>query len=77
MTMLPESPFLDPTQPVGPEAPTPFQIDEEVFWHAIDPTWSWGFEDDPPLFLTDPSPDFIEACHRDLLPLLECAARLA
>lgn len=32
-------------------------------------------DDDPPLFITDPSPDFIAAFHRDVLPTLEQLAR--
>lgn len=75
MTPLPFSPFIDISL-VDPE--NRFVLDENRFFHDItsdDTLWSTG--DDPPLFISDPSPDFIEACRRDILPTLEQFARLA
>lgn len=34
-------------------------------------------DDPPPLFIGGPSDDFIEACHRDLVPLIEHHVRRA
>lgn len=76
MTKLPLSPFINPALPLSPTAPTSFLLDERLFWYAVDPTFSWEF-DDTPLFISDPSPDFVKACQRDLLPLLEDLARSA
>ncbi len=44
--------------------------------HVVRLVWSPA-EDPPPLFIEGPSADFIAACHRDLLPAVERAARLA
>lgn len=54
-------------------------------WPMLDwPVWSKRqpqppieFNDPPPLFIGAPSDDFIAACHRDLLPMLERLARRA
>ena len=61
--------------------PIPFRLDEILFMQAVDfpvehAVWSPA-EDPPPLFISDPSPEFIAAMHRDVMPLLERAARLA
>lgn len=62
MATLPLSPFI--TDPDNR-----FVLDETRFLHDITST------DDLPIFITDPSPDFITAMHRDVLPLLEDAVR--
>lgn len=61
-TILPLSPFVtDPDRR--------FVLDEALFLRDV--TGS----DDPPLFLSDPSADFIAAMQRDVLPLIEDAVR--
>jgi hypothetical protein len=83
MTPLPFSPFIDETEI---DEANRFVPNENALFDAIRadtdrwpfldwPVWSPA-EDPPPLFLSDPSPEFIAAMHRDLMPLLERAARL-
>ncbi len=84
ITALPPSPFVDVAEIDDKRR---FVLDENKFfaairatsdhWSMLDwPVWSPA-EDPPPLFIGAPSDDFIEACHRDLMPLLERAARMA
>lgn len=82
ITALPFSPFVDETQVNHDNR---FVLNEDALFEAIraeSDHWPyldapvWPVRDDPPpLFIGAPSDEFIEACHRDLLPLLERAAR--
>lgn len=62
-TPLPPSPFI-----YKPDER--FVLDEAQFMSEV-------LGSDVPLFIGAPSADFIAACHRDLLPVLETYARRA
>lgn len=64
-TSLPLSPFV--TDPDNR-----FVLDEDAFMRGV---LGLDDSDDLPAFISDPSPDFIAAMHRDVLPLLEDAVR--
>lgn len=82
VTALPFSPFINEAQ-VDPDHR--WVLNENALFEAIrEPTDHWPYldkpvwspaEDPPPLFISDPRDDFIRACQRDLLPLLEELAR--
>jgi hypothetical protein len=84
ITALPFSPFVDAAQV---DRDHRFVLNENALFEAVRadtdrwpyldwPVWSPS-EDPPPLFISDPSPEFIAAMHREVLPLLERAARMA
>ena len=64
-TPLPFSPFIDVSLV---DMEHRFVLDEHRFLQDIT-------EQHLPIFITDPSPDFIAACQRELLPMLEQYAR--
>lgn len=70
MTPMPASPFLDPEK----IEPQPFVFDEarqRAFWRAIT-----GTDDDPPpLFIGQPSPEYMAALYNEIAPTLHAIAR--
>lgn len=68
MTVLPPSPFIAVDVRSAEPTDNRFVLDVDAFMAAIEPA---------PAFITDPSPDFIAAMHRDVLPVLEDAVRRA
>jgi hypothetical protein len=74
MTPLPASPFIDPAL----IEPQPFVFDEarkRAFWKQIAGDRPFPEDDPSPIFLTDPSADYIAAIRRELAPFTEAAAR--
>lgn len=85
ITALPASPFVNEAEIDDDRR---FTLNENMMFEAVRsssdrwpyldwPKWPDVESDRPPLFLSDPSDDFIAACHRDLLPMLEDLARRA
>lgn len=86
ITALPASPFVNVEEIVDDRR---FVLNENQFFDAIKapsdrwpmldwPVWAtWTPDDPPPLFLSDPSPDFLDALYRELAPFIEQRARAA
>lgn len=69
MSSLP-NPFMPDAVYAPPAAGSRWDelYDEAALWRAI-------FDEPLPMFISDPSPDFIAAMHRDVLPIIEDAVR--